>query len=143
MANDNKSRWIKIGFEQAVQDLIERGPTTTVGIAASGHYRPVTHALTQVDTGSGATAISPRLVEALKLKAIDSAVVQELGREPITTDFFQVTIFVPEMHFDVDAARLEIPPPHDILIGRDILSRFRLSVDFLTGITALHFRNDP
>jgi predicted aspartyl protease len=142
VANNDKTGWFEISFQQSIQDLFKDGPTTTFGIASNPyHGQPMLAAFGLIDTGAGATAISPRLVKELKLKASGSETVQEAGREPVTADFYSVRFFIPGMKFDLDVAGLpSLPPSYDILVGRDILGNGRLIVDFTTGITTLHFK---
>jgi hypothetical protein len=46
------------------------------------------------------------------------------------------------MDVNLDAAGLpSLPPPHDVLIGRDILAKYRIAIDFTTGAFCLHFKS--
>ena len=144
MTNDKETVWTKIGFQQTVEDVIKHGPSARVGIGPRVSTEPVIQALAQIDTGAAGCGISPRLSKRLNLDPIDTGEIHEAGREPITTSIFSVRLFTPVMDIELDVAGLpSLAPPHDILIGRDILARFRLLVDFTNGVTQLHFKNDP
>lgn len=144
MAENDEPRWIKTGFNQPVDDLIKNGPTATVEIAAlpyaTGDRVWAFSAL--IDTGASGTGISPRVVREVGLRPTGSGVIREAGREPLTTNLYRARLSLPYIHLDLPtiAGLPTMAPPHDIIVGRDVLRRVRLSVDFTTGVTRLHFR---
>lgn len=143
MANDEKSIWTKFGFNQPIKSLIEHGPAAPVGIGPAGSQTSIS-ALAQIDTGAAGCGISPRLVKRLNLQPVGSGTIHEAGREPVTADFFFVRLTLPAMNIELNVAGLpSLALPHDVLIGRDVLARFRLLVDFTSGVTQLHFKNGP
>lgn len=144
MAHDQKPIWTKVGFEQNVECLIQHGPTGPIAIrsAAGGE---VISAMALFDTGAAGSAISPALAERLNLSPSGKGIIHEAGREPLSVPFFHVHVIVPGIGswMELDVAGLKsIARPHDILIGRDVLSHFRFSIDFTEGKVVLHFRNE-
>lgn len=144
MANDEKAVWTKIGFKQSAQGLVKNGPSASVGIGAAGAACASFKALAQIDTGAAGCGIGPDVAKRLNLEPVGFGAIHEAGREPITANFFAIRLFLPGMDIDLDVAGLpSLAAPHEILIGRDALARFRLLVDFTTGITQFHIKSDP
>ncbi|EXL09706.1 aspartyl protease family protein [Aquamicrobium defluvii] len=144
MTDNQETIWTKIGFDQPVDNLIQNGPTASVAIR-SPDGGDVVRAVALFDTGAAGTAIGPDLANRLTLQPIDSGVIHEAGRDPLSAPFFRVQIIIPGIGswIELDVAGLPaLARPHDILIGRDFLSHFRFSVDFTEGRVALHFKNE-
>lgn len=141
MADDDKTVWAKVGFHQPVDDLIQHGPTAPVDIRVAG--QSAFQALALFDTGAAGTGLSPALVARLGIVPTGEGFIHEAGREPIAAHFFPVHIAIPGLPWvELDAEGLpSLAPPHDILIGRDVLASFRFSIDFTEGRVALHFRH--
>ncbi|QOF73621.1 retropepsin-like domain-containing protein [Aminobacter sp. SR38] len=144
MTGEDRAVWSSVGFNQRVDNLMQYGPTAHVGVAAVPYSSgSAIAALAQFDTGAAGTGISPRLVERLGLKPIGLGVIQEAGREALTASFFALRLWLPgiDRWIDLDVAGLpSLADPHDVLIGRDVMSSFKLVVDFTSGATQLHFK---
>lgn len=144
MTGEDKTVWNSVGFNQRVDDLMQHGPTAHVGVAAIPYSSgSAIAALAQFDTGAAGTEISPRLVERLGLKPVGVGIIQEAGREPLAADFFTICLWLPgiDRRIELDVAGLpSLADPHDVLIGRDVMSSFKLVVDFISGATLLHFK---
>ena len=143
MADNEEAAWAKININQTVDDLLKYGPSIKIGIAPvpfTGEGMMTVCA--QIDTGADGTGMSPRLTSKLNLRPVDTGTIHEAGREAITASFFKVRLFIPpSAEIDTDIAGLpSLNPPHDVLIGRDILSSCRLLIDFTRGVTGLHFK---
>jgi predicted aspartyl protease len=143
MADDEKPRWTKIDLAQTVDDIFEHGPTLPIKIRA-GHLKGgIVQVLALIDTGASATGLSPRLVQKLVLVPFDHGAIQEAGREPIEAARFEVSILLEPSRY-IDALAVGLPSlaaPHDVIVGRDVLARCRLDVNFTTGVTSIHFKN--
>jgi hypothetical protein len=145
MTDDEEPGWTKIRITQPINDLIKNGPSIRVGIAPMPFEGPgMTSVLALIDTGTSGTGISPRLRSKLALKPIDVGFAHEAGREPIEGHYFKVRLFFPAgIQVDIDVFGLpSVTTNHDILIGRDILASCRLAVDFVSGVTRLHFKSN-
>ncbi|UVK37633.1 hypothetical protein LHFGNBLO_004698 [Mesorhizobium sp. AR10] len=143
MTDDKKPIWTKFSFEQSINSLLKYGPTIRIEIGGIDLSSPKLSVLAQIDTGAAGCGISARIAKLLALKPIDVGQIHEAGREPITASIFAVRLYTPAMDMELDVAALtSLADPHDVLIGRDLLARFRIAVDFTTGLTQLHFRND-
>lgn len=143
MTNDEEAAWAKISIKQTVDELIEFGPSIKAGIAPVPFKGTgMTCVLAQIDTGARGSGISPRLARKLNLSPMENVEVHLPGRGPITAPAFKVRLFLPSTDIEVDVVGLAtLDPPHDILIGRDILSSCQLIVDFTSGLTGLHIRS--
>jgi predicted aspartyl protease len=142
MTNDKEPGWTKIRIRQSVDDLFKRGPTINIGIAPQPFLgRGLMTVLAQIDTGAAGTALSPRLANKLGLEPAGRGKIIEAGREPIVVPYFKVRLFLPGMDIETKVSGLSLPPPHDILIGRDILANCRIAIDFITGAVCLHIKN--
>lgn len=140
MADNEKTAWTKIHVTQPIDELFKHGPTVEVGIRASRDL--IVQAL--IDTGSPITVISQSLANCLNLNPTGKGDFREVGRESISADCFDLKLFWPGtgVGFELNVACLPIrEPPHDLLIGRDILAICRLAIDFTTGIVGLEIRN--
>ena len=148
MMDDEESGWSKINIKQSVDDLIRYGPGLKIGIAAFPYVADAPKlVLAQIDTGASGTGISPKLVAELGLVPHGPpGEIREAGRDPIIASYFRVGIFLPSIPEPVEL-KLEVvglpslPPPHDILIGRDVLSRCKLGIDFIAGRTKLQIKH--
>lgn len=135
--------WTRAGFTQTPDNLFRYGPTVNIGIGSPDDDSSQFSVLAQIDTGAAGCGISPRLAARLDFKPVGAGAIHEAGREPISADIFRVRLFLPFMDIVLDVAGLpSLAEPHEILIGRDALTRFRVAVDFTSGVTQLHFRND-
>lgn len=145
MTDDKKSGWTKFSFAQSIDDLIEHGPSLPVSVGAlpfdANAARP---ALAQIDTGATSSAISRRLAEDLGLKIVSDAVAHMPGLESVVTPCYRVFLILPFADIPelIVADLPTLQPPHDVLLGRDILARCRLGVDFTTGVTCIHLKLD-
>lgn len=143
MANNDKPAWIKSGFEQTVENLYDIGPSARVTVSARERGATRYAVIAQIDTGAGGTGISPRLAEKLGIAPVDSGLIHEAGREPIAALYYPVSLALGPMVVELEVAGLpSLGDPHDVLVGRDVLGKFRLIVDFTTGQTQLHFKNE-
>jgi predicted aspartyl protease len=144
MTDDEESGWAKIRFTQPIDDLIKYVPSIKVGVVAlpiDGTERMTVVAL--IDTGAAGTAISPRLARVLNREPIGFGTAHEAGREPITVPYFKIRLYLFSAEIELEVAGLpSLDPPHDILIGRDILADCRLVVDFISGSTSLHIKSN-
>ena len=143
MTDDEKAAWAKIRITQTVDELIKYGPSIKIGIApVPFEGAGLVTVLAQIDTGAAGSGMSPRLTRKLGLKPIDSGEIHEAGRTPIIAPYFRVRLILPSTDIETDIVGLpSLNPPHDVLIGRDILTNCRLIVDFTSGLTALHIRS--
>lgn len=67
--------------------------------------------------------------------------IREAGREPIFVDYYSVRLYLPNISLEFEIPCLPfLHPPHEVLIGRDVLSKCVLVVDFMKGLTGLHFK---
>jgi hypothetical protein len=141
MMDEREPRWTKIEFRQPVDDLLKYGPSIEVDVAAlegEDTTAASARALAQIDTGAGGTGISPRLATKLRLIPIASGIVHQPGMTGIRVPYFNVRLSLPSAQLDMEVVGFPtLQPPHDILIGRDILSNCRLAVDFVSGLTCL------
>lgn len=143
MADDEEPGWSKVEFTQTPDDLFQHGPTLHAGILrlplSSNRGAGV---LAQLDTGAGITAIPLRMAEKLGLEPLGYGELREAGRDVRETPYYRVELLLSErIRFPLDIIGLEtLSPPHDLLIGRDVLSNGKLEVDFLTGVTRFRFR---
>lgn len=153
MTDDKEPVWAKIGLRQGVDDLIKYGPTIRAAICDVTSKSNTVNVLAQIDTGASMSGISPNVVRRLQLRGHGAGDIVEAGRERITVDFHEVDIVMAfrnppsgalhSMSIRCEVAGLpSLAPPHDLLIGRDILGQFRLLVDFTTGTTQLHLRQE-
>jgi len=142
MTNDEKPRWTKINIKQPVQDLIEYGPSFEMGVTSTTTGETI-KVLAQLDTGAAGTGVSKRLSQRLALMPHGAwGEVHEAGREPLVVPYHLVRLGFPHGDFELEAACLpSLGEPHDVLIGRDILKKCRLDIDFTTGVTTLLIRS--
>jgi predicted aspartyl protease len=142
MTDNKEPGWAKIRNTQAVDDLVKYGPSIEVGIAPIPFGTGRRSALAQIDTGAGGTAISPRLARKLNLKPVAKGTAHQAGLPPITAQYFRVRLFLPSTDIEMEVVGFAtLNPPHDVLIGRDVLANCRLAVDFLSGVTCLHIKS--
>jgi len=141
MTNDEEAVWTKIRIRQTPDELVKYGPTIEVKVSAI-KGREVLSVLAQIDTGAAGTGISKRLAEKLALESVAFGKVHQPGLPEITAPYFRVRLEFPSVEIESDVVGLvTLDPPHDILIGRDILVNSRMIVDFTQGITAVQFRS--
>jgi predicted aspartyl protease len=143
MANDEETGWAKIRITQKADDLIQHGPTipvVVVRLPVDPTRMQCVYA--QIDTGAAGSIISDSLANRLGLERIDFGEVRQAGRVVITAPYFHVRFILGRgIEIDLDVAALStFDPPHDVLLGRDILASCRLDVDFLSGETRLHIK---
>lgn len=140
MADNKKSIWSKITVRQPINDLVQHGPTIAVEVSGiQGGTR--VKALAQIDTGAAGTGISQGLAITLGLKAIAWGGVHQPGLEEFQAPYFRVRLTLPIGDIETEVVGLvTLDPPHDILIGRDVLTRCRLTVDFTSGITEFRIK---
>lgn len=143
MTDNDKPVWTETRFRQPVDDLCQYGPTIVVDVAAHPFAGgPMQRVKGQIDTGAHGTALSIRLIERLSLSPCEFGVIQEAGRDPIDAPKYMVRLAIPDMDLDLKVTGLKMGSIHDVLIGRDVLSRYRLVVDFTTGRFQLHFKHE-
>jgi len=148
MADDEKSRWTKISITQPVDELLKHGPSFKLQ-ARSLVGGGVVSALAQIDTGAAGSAISLRLAERLGLDPVGHGSVHQPVGPTLHAPYFGVSLQLPPpdgvrlaVNFEIEVVGLAtLDPPHDVLIGRDILASCRLAVDFVGGTTSLHVRS--
>ncbi len=142
MTNNEEAGWTKINFRQPPDKLREHGPSIGLGISAAPYAGGnIINTLAQIDTGAGGTAISTRIAALLNLGPTGKGEVREAGREPIVGYYAKVRLLIPGAYIELEVVALSsLHPPHEILIGRDILSNCRLFVDFVGGLTSLHIK---
>jgi predicted aspartyl protease len=140
MNNDEMSGWAQITICQEVDGLLEHGPSLAVTVAALGGG-PSLSVCALIDTGATHTCISPRIVKELGLVPFDEGLIITPDTPPDMTCFYKVRLELPNVGFDMNVPVLpNFEPPHDVLIGRTLLNRGRLSVDFETGQSVLFLR---
>ncbi len=139
MTDDEEAAWAKIRITQTVDELLKFGPSVEIGIApAPFEGKGLITVLAQIDTGAAGSGMSPRLTRKLNLKPVGKGEIREVGREPIVAHYFSVRLFLPSNDIETDIVGLpSLEPPHDVLIGRDILAKYRLIIDFPRGLTGL------
>lgn len=144
MADDEEASWAKIRITQPVDEIIQYGPSIKIGVAPVPFQgEGTTIVLAQIDTGAAGTGISARLARKLNLKPVGFGEVHEAGRNPIKAPYFKVRLSLPSTDIESEVVGLAtLDPPHDVLIGRDLLANCRLVVDFLSGLTVLHIKGD-
>jgi hypothetical protein len=143
MAESEKPKWLRHRFSHSVEHMLLYGPGMKVGIAALPFVEgSLTTVIAQIDTGAHGSAISPNIVKKLKLEPTGGlSEVRQAGYAPYFADYYGVRLALPHIDIDLDIAGLKtLEPPHDVLIGRDILASYRLSIDFTIGLVELHFR---
>lgn len=142
MTNDEEAVWAKIKITQTVDEILKHGPSLNVGVApVPFEGTGMMTALAQIDTGAAGSGMSPRLARKLSLKPVGSGEIREAGRDPIVASYFRVRLFLPSTDIETNIVGLpSLDPPHDVLIGRDILANCRLLVDFTRGLTGLHIK---
>jgi hypothetical protein len=145
MGDDDETGWTQIKIRQPVDDLFKWGPSIEVGVLClpAGERRPV-KALSQIDTGAAGTGVSQRLFEHLKPVAFKEAEVRHPDQPPVIVPYFKVRLLLPRFDIELNVAVLpSLDPPHDVLLGRDLLAQSRFTVDFLTGVTTIQFKASP
>ena len=142
MTDDEEAAWAKIRITQTVDELLKFGPSVEIGIApVPFEGKGLITVLAQIDTGAAGSGMSPRLTRKLNLKPVGKGEIREVGREPIVVNYFRVRLFLPSTDIETDIVGLpSLDPPHDVLIGRDILANCRLIIDFPRGLTGLHIK---
>ena len=141
MTDDEKAAWAEIEFLQSVDDLVNYGPSLNVRICGLPiTERGVLIVAAQIDTGAAGSCISLKLAGELGLPIIGTGEIHQPGLDPIPAPYFKARIAIRSgvgwYNLDLVLAGLAIlDPPHNVLIGRDILAHGRISVDFLTGVT--------
>ena len=142
MADNEEPVWAKIDFRQNVDDLVQYGPSLKVGISADPFVGgEMASACSQIDTGAAGTGISTRLAERLGLVAIDHGELHHPGGDPIVAPAFKVRLYLPGAELNLEVIGLStLDPPHDVLIGRDVLASCRLVVDFSRGMVGLDIK---
>lgn len=143
MSDDKEAGWTKIRIRQTVDHLFKHGPSIDVDVAPIDGGT-IARVMAQIDTGASRTGISPRLVKNLGLAPVASGFVHQVGLPRIHVPFFKIRLGFPRLDINIDVVGFAtLERPHDILLGRDILGKCRLSVDFLSGVTVLHVKNGP
>lgn len=142
MASDKKPTWSKIRIRQSVQDLRQYGPCIEVTVSAALGDHLTVQALALLDSGAHSTGISPRLMRRLNLRPFTEGLIHEAGREPIRAPMFYICVSFPSFHANglAVAGLPSLAPPHDVVVGRDVLANCRLLIDFGSGATRLHFK---
>jgi predicted aspartyl protease len=143
MANNEEAGRTKIRINQRANDLIQHGPTIPVVVARLPvDPTKMQCVYAQIDTGAAGSIISDALVNKLGLKRIDFGEVRQAARVVITAPYFRVRFILGRrIEIDLNVVALStFDPPHDVLLGRDILASCRLNVDFLSGETRLHIK---
>ena len=140
MTND-EAGWTEIRIRQPLDEFAKYGPTIEVSVSAIEGNEAV-KVLAQIDTGAAGTGISKRLAQKLALQQIGKGAVHQPGLPEITAPYFRVKLSFPSIEIESDVVGLiTLDPPHDILIGRDILANSRMIVDFTKGVTLVQFKN--
>jgi hypothetical protein len=140
MTDDEKALWSKVTVRQPIDELIQHGPTIAVVVSAVDGG-PSFKALAQFDTGAAGTGISKPLALKLALKPIAWGGVHQPGFEQFEAPYFRARIALPIGDIETDVVGLvTLDPPHDVLIGRDVLKYCRLTIDFTTGLTEFRIK---
>ena len=142
MADNKKIRWTQINIRQSADDLFQRGPSLSIGIAPLGNNTGMLSILAQIDTGAHGTGISPRVAEKLSLSPAGHGEIREAGRKPIACPYYPVRLSIDSI-MDIELEVVGLPAlgaPHDPVIGRDVLANCRLAIDFSLGHTALFIK---
>jgi hypothetical protein len=139
MASDPNKPGMHLDVTQDRAALIANGPTIALSLRAllpdgsSGTL--ISNLLAQFDTGASRSCIT--LAVATKLGTQPSSVTASriAGDQELALPTYKCAFVFP----DGTTWATEIPalsylgPPHDILIGRDLMNNSRLLVDFTTG----------
>ena len=142
MTDDEEAAWAKIVFEQSVEDILKHGPTLDIGIAPLPFVgKGMTTVRAQIDTGAICSGLRPGLANELGLNKVGEATAHVGGLQPVVASCYSARLFLASTEVDLEMVDLAtLDPPHDVLIGRDILANCRLIVDFTSGLTALHIK---
>src|SRR6516162_1177637 len=99
MADDKEAVWTKIEFRQAVDHLVEHGPTLDIGVARDiEDGSPLLRVKAQIDTGAERTCIDPQLARDLGLAATGKGRVRQAGvARPIFSNYFPVRLLLPSV----------------------------------------------
>jgi hypothetical protein len=141
MTDNKEPLWSKICLRQPVDDIVKYGPSIEVNVSAIDGG-PRIKALAQIDTGAAGSGISKKLAAKLKLRPTGAGEIHQPGLPSTVAPYFRVRIALPIAgDIEVEVTGLAtLDPPHDVLIGRDILALCRLAIDFTDGTTTLHIR---
>jgi predicted aspartyl protease len=144
----NGDEWVTISDQVTPEDLQRDGITLHLAIAPMTDLKQQHNVLAEIDTGATHTAISLELANALRESGIVPSGYghQRHAQEarPRISEFFRCLVIFPGGTLvETDATVLPRSiKPHDVLIGRDILKRCRLTVDYSTGEWSLSFGPD-
>ncbi len=143
MTNDEKAGGAKITITQTVDEILQFGPSIEIGIAPApfdGTGKIVV--LAQIDTGAICSGLRPGFAKELGLNKVGEATAHVAGLQPVVVSCFNVRFYLATIEFDLEVVELAtLDPPHDVLIGRDILSNCRIEVDFTSGLIVLHIKS--
>jgi predicted aspartyl protease len=143
MANNEEATWPEVRVSDKPDDLRHFGPTITIGIAPLpfiGIGMQTVRAL--IDTGAHGTAITPSVAKSFGVAPIREAEIREAGRQPMPAKVYRARLFLTST-IEIDAEVHTLPnlsPPHDVLIGRNVLAGTTLGIDFIGGFWFLQVK---
>lgn len=141
MTDPESDEWIKIRGKQPIGQICKFGPSVPVEISSLDNST-IEKAIALIDTGASHSCITPQLFERLRLTQIGTANLHTPGREPNHVPICRARLHLPggtqlEGNFTVSTGLVK---PISLLIGRDILQRCRLAIDFTKGSVELDIR---
>ena len=112
----------------AVHRLSASQPSLTVSLIANG---AMAETVALIDTGADMTAIRPDLVASMGAVHIGFELISQVGTAPrrVPTYYFTIRLGPDSQEFVVEALAVAPASSCDVLIGRDLLSRWVLSWD--------------
>jgi predicted aspartyl protease len=143
-AMTDDAKWITLSDKVTPADLREHGITLAVTIAPVLNPARRTEVLAEIDTGANQSAISRELARAFGVNPSGYGRQHHAqARGATLAAFFRCLVTFPgggfvEIHATVLPRSIK---PHDVLIGRDVLTSCRLSVDYVLGEWSLALRS--
>ena len=103
------------------------GPIVPVQVRPAGRLEPIQTKPGELDTGSDITVIPDALVDNLRLRAEDSVLM--IGYDDIATERTTYSVDLEIAEYKLESVRVVAAPRNTILLGRDILNRFIITLD--------------
>ncbi len=112
----------------AIHRLLASQPFLPVFLVSNGI---VIEAVGLIDTGASMTAVHPDTIELIQAGKIGEELVSRVGMPSrwLPTYYFNLKLGADEQEFGVEAVATEPASRYQLLIGRDLLSRWVLSWD--------------
>jgi predicted aspartyl protease len=141
---DPEKKWIEIRGTQDVGQICKFGPLTPIEISPLDNSSKE-RTLALIDTGASHSCISSRLIERLKLVECGTVTQHTVGGDPKRVPIYGVRMLLPggaDIQGEFASATFPVNQRHDLLIGRDILQRCRLEINFTRGKVNLDINPD-